>query len=664
MSILKSTIDSFQNFAARVGLGSGNQHDQSQYGFDFVSRDRLKLEAMYRSSWVVGQVVDVVAEDMTREGLNIRGFDNPEDVEVINQAMDRLEIWDKLSSTIKWGRLYGGCLAVMLIDGQRPETPLNTMTIAKGAFKGVMVLDRWMVIPSLHDLVTEYGPHYGKPKYYDVISDAVGFCNQRIHYSRIIRIDGVDLPYWQSISENLWGQSVIERLIDRLTIFDSATLGAGQLVYKAHLRTYKVDKLREIIAKGGAVYEALLKQINQIRQFQSNEGLTLMDSSDSFETHQYSFTGLDNVLLQFGQQISGAVQIPLVRLFGQSPAGMNSTGESDLSNYYDNINQQQERRLRTPLQTLLQVVCLSELGCELPKSFKFDFASLWQLDDEKKASIASSVTSTVMSAFENGIVTEQTALKELRQSSEITGIWSSITNIDIEQADDKPPAPNSENTVDAGTWIEEDHPRDENGQFSETGRSGKNALNLGFAPIHPMSSANGGKSARNVLPAPESLPSSETISTMAEAQNYWDTHFKDKTYALAVHSRKSVEKGGHEPIQIQVKFGDTNHAFSEKPPGASHWNEERVLSQERAKMLDKIIPTIQNPHVRLKSRGHDLMLEAPVKGRYYAVFLKWSDTRKVYDFESAHFRTENQIKEIQASQKIEKQNKNKGPLQK
>lgn len=444
MGLLKFTADSFQNFAARVGLGAGSQHDQSTYSSNYLSRNRLLVESMYRSSWVVGQVVDVVADDMTREGINMRGLESPEDAEEINQELDRLQVWDKLNKTIKWSRLYGGALAVMMIDGQNVSTPLNISTVAKDQFKGLIVLDRWMVVPDLEDLVTEYGPYYGMPKYYDVITDSVGLCNQKIHYSRVIRMDGVELPYWQSIAENLWGQSVIERLEDRLTIFDSATLGAGQLVYKAHLRTYKVKGLRGIIAKGGLVYDALVKQINMIRQWQSNEGMTLMDAEDTFETHQYSFTGLDNLLMQFGQQIAGATGIPLVRLFGQSPAGFSATGESDLSNYYDNINQQQEGRMRTPLQTLLAVVSLSKLGKALPNSFKFDFASLWQIDEKVKAEVANTVTQAITSAEESGLISRKTALKELRQSSEVTGIYSHITDDEIDQADDDPPRPRGE----------------------------------------------------------------------------------------------------------------------------------------------------------------------------------------------------------------------------
>lgn len=194
-------------------------------------------------------------------------------------------------------------------------TPLRPETIGKGKFKGILPLDRWMIDPVLTRRIKDMGPDLGKPEFYDVVTTATGIPAWRIHHSRLIRFDGVTLPFQQKMTENEWGMSVVERIWDRLTAFDSATVGAAQLVYKAHLRTYSVEKLRELIALGGPAYEALLKNIDLIRQFQSNEGMTLMDSRDKFETHQYSFSGLDDILSQFAEQISGAVGIPLVRLF-------------------------------------------------------------------------------------------------------------------------------------------------------------------------------------------------------------------------------------------------------------------------------------------------------------------------------------------------------------
>ncbi|RYZ31285.1 MAG: DUF1073 domain-containing protein, partial [Sphingobacteriales bacterium] len=321
----------------------------------------------------------------------------------------------------------------------------NLDSITKDQFKGLLVLDRWQVTPDLQDLVIDYGPELGMPKFYNVMIGAKGLAGQRIHYSRIIRIDGVDLPFWQSQAENLWGQSVIERLFDRLTAFDSTTTGAAQLVYKAHLRTYKVPKLRDIISKGGPALNGLIKQMEQIRLWQSNEGMTVMDGEDTYEAHQYNFSGLSDILLQFGQQLSGALGIPLVRLFGQSPAGLNSTGESDLTMYYDNIKQQQERRLRSPLTKLYGVLSRSVLGKPLPDNFSLDFTSLWQMSDKEKADNASTITTTVIEAMDAGLVSRETALKELRQSSESTGVWSNITDEEIEQAADDPPPPSELN---------------------------------------------------------------------------------------------------------------------------------------------------------------------------------------------------------------------------
>lgn len=61
--------------------------------------------------------------------------------------------------------------------------------------------------------------------------------------------------------------------------------------------------------------------MEMVRQYQTNEGMSLFDSEDEFETHSYSFAGLSDLLSEFKEDIAGAVGIPLVRLFRQSPKG-------------------------------------------------------------------------------------------------------------------------------------------------------------------------------------------------------------------------------------------------------------------------------------------------------------------------------------------------------
>jgi len=438
----RKTLDSFQNVASRLGYGAGSQQDGSGFAVDFISRNPYNLEAAYRSNWLCGMVVDIVAEDMTRAGIQFLSDDlELEHGEAIQKALERMRIWGELCNATKWGRLYGGGIAVLLIDGQRLDTQLNLDTVREGQFKGIVALDRWQVNPSLFDLVTAYGPDLGQPKYYDVTPAAKALIGERVHYTRCIRIDGLELPFRQKLAENGWGQSVLERLWDRVVAFDSTTAGAAQLVYKAHLRTMKVKKFRELVATGGKMYEAFIEQMKLIRTMQSNEGLTILDGDDEFETHSYTFAGLDNLLLQFGQQLSGATQIPMVRLFGQSPAGLNSTGESDLRTYYDNNAKEQDQKLRPGLGRILELVSRSELGMPLPDGFAFEFVPLWQLTPEQKANVAKTTTDAIVAAEGSALITPQTAAKELRQLSRLTGVFTHISDEEIDALEDEPPAP-------------------------------------------------------------------------------------------------------------------------------------------------------------------------------------------------------------------------------
>jgi hypothetical protein len=443
------TADSFQNFASSVGMGTRNLHSASTYGFNPLSRERTLLEWMYRGSWICGIAVDSVADDMVKMGVDFGGTLPPDDGENLEKALADHQIWNQLNELIKWGRLYGGAIAVMMVDGQDPATPLRIDTVTKGQFRGLLVLDRWMVEPSLNNLVSDAGPDLGLPKFYKITADAPALPRMDVHYSRCFRYTGVDLPYWQKIAENMWGISIYERLWDRLTAFDSATQGVAQLIYRAYLRWVKIKNLREMIGAGGKRRDLLLQQIDMMRMFQSNEGISLLDAEDEFGASTYSFAGLDTALLQFGQQLSGALQIPLVRLFGQSPAGLNATGESDLRLFYDGIHQQQEMRLRRPLTKTINILARSE-GIKLPDTFAYTFRALWQLTTKEKAEVAELTTRTVLSADELGVISRKTTLEELRQSGRETGVWSTISDEDIEAASaDLPPAP-AEASAQAG----------------------------------------------------------------------------------------------------------------------------------------------------------------------------------------------------------------------
>ncbi|WP_234293192.1 DUF1073 domain-containing protein [Klebsiella aerogenes] len=427
------TADGYNNFAAKLGTSTQNIQTGGTYVPGYITRNRVMLEFAYRSSFLVGAGVDSMADDMTRKGISISSKLDPGQKGKVETFWDDFAIWDHFNDTLKWSRLYGGAILVMLIDGQDISTPLNIDRIKEGQFKGVISLDRWMVNPSYNNLVSEYGPEFGKPKFYKVVVNQQGIPPWKIHHSRLIRMEGDSLPFQQVQTENGWGMSVVERIFERIQAFDTATVGTTQLIHKAHLRTYSIDKLRSILATGGELEKGLMRHLDMIREFQTIEGMTIMDSTDKFETHSYSFAGVADVLLRFAEQVSGATGIPLVRLFGQSPAGFN-TGDGDLENYYSRVNSLQERRLRRHVRKLLDVSWRSLFGKPLPDDFTFEFNKLWEMSDTDRATMANNFTTALATAVRDLEMPTSAALSDLRNMSDVIGIGGSITDEDIENA--------------------------------------------------------------------------------------------------------------------------------------------------------------------------------------------------------------------------------------
>lgn len=438
------TTDGLANFVARVGMGADNLISHATYVPYQITVNRLLLENIYRTSWIGGKVIDDYAQDMIRAGIDITSPDTPDDVHIIQRQLTRMGIWGALSDCLKWSRLYGGAIGVMQVEGQDLSTPIRVQTVGKDQFKGVIVYDRWQLSPDLNRTI-QSGKDAGLPEFYRVVTEwrgtkPSGF-GETIHHSRVLRFVGIQLPYFQAITLDMWGMSVLERMYDRLVSYDTATMGAANLIERAHLRQVGVKGLREILSAGGKPEENLITMFSYIRQLQSNMGLTLLDADDTMTYNSYTFSGLDNLLLQFGQQISGAVGIPLVRLFGQSPAGLSSSGDADIRNYYDSINAQQEANLREPMERLLSVVYQSTFGKPRPETLDFDFAPLWIQSTNEKFTMAKTATEAVDIALASGVISSEIATKELASISKETGLFTNITQEYITEQENEPPAP-------------------------------------------------------------------------------------------------------------------------------------------------------------------------------------------------------------------------------
>ena len=99
----------------------------------------------------------------------------------------------------------------------------------------------------------------------------------------------------------------------------------------------------------------------------------------------------------------------------------------------------QERRLRLPMRRILDIMHRSELGKPLPDDFTFEFNPLWQMSDVDRSTVAVNTTTAISTALGDGLMTRKAAMTDLRENSDVTGIGASITDEDIENAEDEAP---------------------------------------------------------------------------------------------------------------------------------------------------------------------------------------------------------------------------------
>lgn len=481
----KLTLDEFVNPLARSGAGMPNLLEATEYPLTRFTQNWQVLNSLYRSHWVVQKIINTIPQDMMKNGYDFQSDINPDQIQKISKIIRQTRLHSKILNGLYWGRLYGGAAGIIMIDGEadRMDEPLDLDRVMPGAFKGLLIMDRWSGIMPSADLITDItDPDFGMPEYYEVtLPEGQGVI--RLHNSRVCRFSGREMPYLEKLAENYWGTSEMEHVFSELKKRDNVSWNIALLTFMANIRVMKIDGMEQLLAYGGdKSQQALYNTLEGLNMMLNNNGIQILGKDDSYESHQYTFSGLGEVYDRFMMDVSGACGIPVTKLFGRSPAGMNSTGDADMDNYYDTIEQSQESQLRPVLDKLLPIVCMSALGA-VPDDLDYIFNPVRRPSNDEKQSLGSQQTAAVVQAYTAGLVSEKTALRELQGSSKLTGMWTNITDKQIEAASDQPeaagemniPGMSSMETQDAD-FEESKHQRSDDGKFTGGGSGGGNSI--------------------------------------------------------------------------------------------------------------------------------------------------------------------------------------------
>ncbi len=420
-------MDSFVNLVANLGT---SKDKRTSGEFQFRTLDVTQLEAMYSSDWLSGKVIDVPVDDSTRKWRKISAPSIDEKLDLVRELENQLQVKQKYNEAQKWADLYNGAIIVMVMnDDTDIEEPLDPEKIKEGQLSRLVVFDSTEVSPmevNTNDITAE---NFRLPKFYSISG------GELIHHSRVLRFEGISLPWRLKAQCNYWGQSRLQRFYDALRNSRSVIDSVASLVYEAKNDIVSVPELYQELASPDGLAK-ILERFHLGDMLKSNNNMLLLDEREKFERFNTTFTGVSDLMMKFALWTSAASDIPATRLLGQSAIGLNSTGEGEERNYYDKVSSDQETKYRPTLNQLDQVLVRSALGA-MPEDYSFDFNPLRQNTEGEQATIdlQNAQRDTIYKA--DGVLTEAAVAQELKDNDTYSVIDDDY--IDLLKEVDEPP---------------------------------------------------------------------------------------------------------------------------------------------------------------------------------------------------------------------------------
>lgn len=364
----------------------------------------MQLTGLYEGNGLFSKIIDTPAEEALKHGFDLNLKSNEMNA-FVDEVLDDLEWDEKATTAIKWARLYGGALIVMLIDdGRGLEEPVDWEHIR--SIDELRVYERSIVQPDYASLYQQdYGgkgvgnrvSKFGQPEYYYVSSIYGSF---KVHESRCLVFRNGVLPEQTSNATYLfWGMPEYVRIRRALRETVTAHTDSVKLLERSVQAIYSMKGLASLLTTDDGENQ-VLKRLQLVDTSRGLLNSIAIDSEgEQYDFKTFQFSGVKDVIDATCNMLSALTNIPQTILFGRSPAGMNATGDSDFESYYNFVEKIQRLMLKRNLRTLLDVVFRAGIAsgdvAEEP-DYKLEFKPLWSLSDTEQAAVDQTKAQTAL----------------------------------------------------------------------------------------------------------------------------------------------------------------------------------------------------------------------------------------------------------------------------
>ena len=259
---------------------------------------------------------------------------------------EKLDYKVKVIDALTTADVDGGVLIVMFVNNQTDmSSPLDIDQIKKGDLLKIEVFDMLMVNKKDIEEINPLSDRYLKPNLYEIVG---GVSNNEFHYSRCIEIHGLELPRIKrrliGNTQMLWGRSRLHPMREVVKDYIEADNVVSKILKRLALIFVKEPGVSH--ARTTKAFSKINKAVFNISRNIGLHGLLYGDSKAEIGSISTSVSGLSDLIERKQENVSGAGEIAVTRLFGKAKAGMSGdTNDGDIRNYQGFLQKYRNRKI-------------------------------------------------------------------------------------------------------------------------------------------------------------------------------------------------------------------------------------------------------------------------------------------------------------------------------